>query len=76
MKNRLLILPLLLVLLICGCKNPIMQSEDTTAIKYGSLTIGDTTESRALKIEKIEGAKVSVTGYGISDPDLSTTTLI
>ena len=74
MKNKILILPLLLILLVFGCKNTLIQTEDITSEQYGSLIIGDTTESRALKIEKIEGAKVSVSGYGFSD--LSTTTLI
>ncbi len=74
MKNKILILPLLLILLVFGCKNTLIQTEDITSEQYGSLIIGDKTESRALKIEKIEGAKVSVSGYGFSD--LSTTTLI
>ena len=74
MKNKILILPLLLILLVFGCKNTLIQTEDITSEQYGSLIIGDKTESRALKIEKIEGVKVSVSGYGFSD--LSTTTLI
>ena len=74
MKNKILILPLLLILLVFGCKNTLIQTEDITSEQYGSLIIGDKTESRALKIEKIEGAKVSVSGNGFSE--LSTTTEI
>ncbi|MEE0879525.1 MAG: starch-binding protein [Treponemataceae bacterium] len=72
--NKILILPLLLILLVFGCKNTLIQTEDITSEQYGSLIIGDKTESRALKIENIKGAKVSVSGNGFSD--LSTTTLI
>ena len=72
--NKILILPLLLILLVFGCKNTLIQTEDITSEQYGSLIIGDKTESRALKIENIKGAKVSVSGNGFSE--LSTTTLI
>ena len=72
--NKILILPLLLILLVFGCKNTLIQTEDITSEQYGSLTIGDKTQSRALKIENIKGAKVSVSGNGFSE--LSTTTLI
>ena len=73
--NKILILPLLFILLVFGCKNQLVQTnDDMPSVKYGSLTIGDKTESRALKIENIKGAKVSVSGNGFSD--LSTTTLI
>ena len=74
MKNKIIVLPFLFILLVFGCKNSLMQIEDTTSSKYGSLTIGDTTESRALKIEKIKGAKVSVSGNGFDE--LSATTEI
>ena len=73
-KNKFLIIPFLFILLIFGCKNSLIQTNDLDSSQYGSLTIGDKTESRALNIEKIVGAKVSVSGYGFSD--LSTTTLI
>ncbi|MEE0878353.1 MAG: chitobiase/beta-hexosaminidase C-terminal domain-containing protein [Treponemataceae bacterium] len=73
--NKILILPLLFILLVFGCKNQLVQTnDDMPSVKYGSLTIGDKTQSRALKIENIKGAKVSVSGNGFSD--LSTTTLI
>ena len=74
MKNKIIVLPFLFILLVFGCKNSLMQIEDTTSSKYGSLTIGDTTESRALKIDKIQGAKVIVSGNGFAD--LSATTEI
>ena len=72
MKKKILILPLLLIFLVLGCKNPLIQNNDINTTQYGSLTIGDTT--RALKIEKIFGAKVSVSGVGFTD--LSTETEI
>jgi len=72
MKKKILILPLLLIFLVLGCKNPLIQNNDINTTQYGSLTIGDTT--RALKIEKIVGAKVSVSGVGFTD--LSTETEI
>ena len=74
MKNKFLIIPFLFILLIFGCKNSLIQTNDLDSSQYGSLTIGEKTESRALKIENIKGAKVSVSGYGFSE--LSTTTEI
>ena len=74
MKNKFLIIPFLFILLIFGCKNSLIQTNDLDSTQYGSLTIGDKTESRALKIENIKGAKVSVSGNGFSE--LSTTTEI
>ena len=76
MKNKLLILPLLLIFLVFGCKNSLIQTDDIVTAEYGSLSIGDTTESRALKIDKILGAKVSVSGYEFNDNDLSRETSI
>ncbi len=76
MKNKLLILPLLLIFLVFGCKNSLIQTDDIVTVEYGSLSIGDTTESRALKIDKILGAKVSVSGYEFNDNDLSRETSI
>ena len=67
MKSKILILPLLLIALMFGCENPSTQySNPTPAQTYGSLTIGDSSESRVLDVSKILGAKVSVTGSGIS----------
>ena len=68
MKSKILILPLLLIVLMFGCENPSTQySKPTPAQTYGSLTIGDSSESRVLDVSKILGAKVSVTGTGISN---------
>lgn len=67
MKNKILILPLLLILLVFGCKNPLLQTDDLISRQYGSLTVGENPDSRALAIDKIHGAKVSVTGTGITE---------
>ena len=67
MKKKILILPLLLILLVFGCKNPLLQTDDLISSRYGSLTVGENPDSRALEIDKIHGAKVSVTGTGITE---------
>ena len=59
-----IILPFIfIVLMIASCENPstqnvIMKPTET----FGSLTIGEENTSRKLQIEKILGAKVSVSG--------------
>ena len=76
MKSKILILPLLLIVLMFGCENPSTQySNPTPAQTFGSLTIGDSSESRVLDVSKILGAKVSVTGTGISNPLEEETTI-
>lgn len=68
MKNRLLILPLLFITLILGCENPSTQSIKTSPVQaFGSLTIGDTADSRALPIGEIQGAKVTVSGFDFDE---------
>ncbi|MCH5150415.1 MAG: chitobiase/beta-hexosaminidase C-terminal domain-containing protein [Spirochaetales bacterium] len=68
MKNKILILPLILIALIFSCENPSTQTVKLSANNlFGSLTIGDTSDSRALQIEEILGAKVSVLGNDFTE---------
>ena len=63
MKNKILILPLILIALMLGCENPSTKHANFSPDKtFGSLTVGDDFGSRALQTKEILGAKVSVSG--------------
>ena len=70
-----IILPFIfIVLMIASCENPstqnvIMKPTET----FGSLTIGEENTSRKLQIEKILGAKVSVSGEKFAPLSTETT---
>ena len=58
MKNKILILPLILIALLFSCENPSTKKVDLKPVKtFGSLTVGDGGQSRALQVDKILGAK-------------------
>ena len=74
MKNKILILPLILIALLFSCENPSTKKVDLKPVKtFGSLTVGDGGQSRALQVDKILGAKVSVTGNDFSELSAETT---
>ena len=74
MKNKILILPLILIALMFSCENPSTQSVNLKPVQtFGNLTIGNVSGSRTLQIEKILGAKVSVSGEKFAPLSTETT---